>query len=166
MLAATRIFAGLYGLTALAGSVVLALFFALETSMLGATTRGDVFGPLSDWGGVVASVPLSVAVVLFAGLARARWWFQVLTGLVVIATIVFAVVSWLFIEGRLTLGDQFAAAGPQISSRARRFAVPKRLRMPAGRPGRGTWRCSATRRPAAGRSGTGLLASGGSNGPP
>ena len=115
MLVALRIFAGLYGLMALAGSVVLVLFFALETSMLGGTPRGDFFGPLSDWGGVFGSVPLVVAVLLFAYVARARWWFWALTALVVISTIVFAVVSWNFIEGRMTLGDQFSAAGPQIA---------------------------------------------------
>ncbi|MET0735750.1 MAG: hypothetical protein ABWY55_08925 [Microbacterium sp.] len=115
MLIALRVFAGLYGLMALAGSVVLALFFTLETSMFGRTPRGDFFGPLSDWGGVFGSVPLVLAVLLFAYVARARWWFWALTALVVISTIVFAAVSWNFIEGRMTLGDQFAAAGPQIA---------------------------------------------------
>jgi hypothetical protein len=115
MIIAIRVFAGLYGLNALAGSVVLVLFFTLETSMLGGVPHSDVFGPLSDWLGVVGAVPLILATVLLAVLMRARWWFWIVTALLVIATILFAVVSWRFIHGYATLGDQIAAAGPHLA---------------------------------------------------
>ncbi|GAA1919789.1 hypothetical protein GCM10009775_10490 [Microbacterium aoyamense] len=114
MLTALRVCALLYGAIALAGSAAVVLFFTLETSMIGLVPTTDLFGPLSDWFGVVAAPPVILAVLLFCAVAAARWWLWILSALVAASFAASAVVTWLFIHGEATLDDQFAASAPQI----------------------------------------------------
>jgi|GEM_PF-1903025 len=104
-----------HGIVALAGAVVLLLFFALARPFGGIDFAWMWLGPISDWLGVLDAIPACVVTVLVALGVRGGAAGWALSILAVISTLAGAVVTLLMLAGIATLDAQFAQALPGVA---------------------------------------------------